>query len=103
MEVVKSFITDTVGLARYLEDNLPGSPMTFLSHDKGLATEISWANKDYYGKKIGKIIRVLGNVENPYALAILEKPSLFKLEKIHLMADQANYPPNIWLTQLCRL
>lgn len=29
-----------------------GSPMTFLSHDKGLATEISWANKDYYGKRI---------------------------------------------------
>ena len=24
MEVVKNFITDTVGLARYLEDNLPG-------------------------------------------------------------------------------
>ncbi|MCL5800537.1 MAG: transcription initiation factor IIB [Candidatus Thermoplasmatota archaeon] len=29
-----------------------GSPMTFLSHDKGLATEISWSNKDYYGKRI---------------------------------------------------
>ena len=29
-----------------------GSPMSFLSHDKGLATEISWANKDYYGKRI---------------------------------------------------
>ncbi|MCL4328901.1 MAG: hypothetical protein M1151_04465 [Candidatus Thermoplasmatota archaeon] len=24
MEVVKDFITDTIGLARYLEDNLPG-------------------------------------------------------------------------------
>ena len=24
MEVVKNFITDTIGLARYLEDNLPG-------------------------------------------------------------------------------
>ena len=29
-----------------------GSPMSYLSHDKGLATEISWSNKDYYGKKI---------------------------------------------------
>ena len=29
-----------------------GSPMTYLSHDKGLATEISWSNKDYYGKRI---------------------------------------------------
>ncbi len=29
-----------------------GSPMSFLSHDKGLATEISWSNKDYYGKRI---------------------------------------------------
>ena len=29
-----------------------GSPMTFLSHDKGLATEISLSNKDYYGKRI---------------------------------------------------
>ncbi len=29
-----------------------GSPMTSLSHDKGLATEISWSNKDYYGKRI---------------------------------------------------
>ncbi|MEM0140023.1 MAG: transcription initiation factor IIB [Ferroplasma sp.] len=29
-----------------------GSPMNYLSHDKGLATEISWANKDYYGKRI---------------------------------------------------
>jgi len=26
--------------------------MTYLSHDKGLATEISWSNKDYYGKRI---------------------------------------------------
>ena len=30
---------------------------------------------DSNGKRIGKIIRVLGNVDNPYALAILEKPS----------------------------
>jgi transcription initiation factor TFIIB len=29
-----------------------GSPMSYLNHDKGLATEISWANKDYYGKRI---------------------------------------------------
>lgn len=29
-----------------------GAPMTFLSHDKGLATEISWSNKDSYGKRI---------------------------------------------------
>ncbi|AAT43925.1 transcription initiation factor IIB [Picrophilus oshimae] len=29
-----------------------GSPMSFLSHDKGLATEISWSNRDYYGKRI---------------------------------------------------
>jgi transcription initiation factor TFIIB len=29
-----------------------GSPMSFLSHDKGLSTEISWSNKDYYGKRI---------------------------------------------------
>ncbi len=29
-----------------------GAPMTFLSHDKGLATEISWSNKDSYGKAI---------------------------------------------------
>ena len=26
--------------------------MTYLSHDKGLATEISWSNKDSYGKRI---------------------------------------------------
>ncbi len=29
-----------------------GAPLTFLSHDKGLATEISWSNKDSYGKRI---------------------------------------------------
>ncbi len=29
-----------------------GAPMTYLSHDKGLATEISWSNKDSYGKRI---------------------------------------------------
>ncbi|KPV45971.1 MULTISPECIES: transcription initiation factor IIB [Acidiplasma] len=29
-----------------------GSPSSFMSHDKGLATEISWSNKDYYGKRI---------------------------------------------------
>ncbi len=29
-----------------------GAPLTFLSHDKGLATEISWSNKDSYGKAI---------------------------------------------------
>ncbi len=29
-----------------------GGPLTYLSHDKGLATEISWSNKDFYGKRI---------------------------------------------------
>ncbi len=29
-----------------------GSPVSFLTHDKGLSTEISWSNKDYYGKRI---------------------------------------------------
>jgi len=29
-----------------------GAPMSYLSHDKGLATEISWSNKDSYGKRI---------------------------------------------------
>ncbi len=29
-----------------------GAPLTFLSHDKGLATEISWSNRDSYGKAI---------------------------------------------------
>ena len=29
-----------------------GAPITLLSHDKGLATEISWSNKDSYGKSI---------------------------------------------------
>ncbi|MCL4348429.1 MAG: transcription initiation factor IIB [Thermoplasmataceae archaeon] len=29
-----------------------GSPMTFTIHDKGLSTDISWKNKDSYGKSI---------------------------------------------------
>ncbi len=29
-----------------------GAPTNYLSHDKGLATEISWSNKDSYGKRI---------------------------------------------------
>ncbi|MCL6014381.1 MAG: transcription initiation factor IIB, partial [Candidatus Thermoplasmatota archaeon] len=29
-----------------------GSPMTFTLHDKGLSTDISWKNKDSYGKSI---------------------------------------------------
>ena len=29
-----------------------GSAMTFTIHDKGLSTEISWKNKDSYGKSI---------------------------------------------------
>jgi len=29
-----------------------GAPMTYTIHDKGLSTEISWKNKDSYGKSI---------------------------------------------------
>jgi transcription initiation factor TFIIB len=29
-----------------------GAPINYLTHDKGLATEISWSNKDSYGKRI---------------------------------------------------
>jgi len=29
-----------------------GAPMTYTIHDKGLSTEIAWANKDSYGKSI---------------------------------------------------
>ncbi len=29
-----------------------GSPMTYTIHDKGLSTDISWKNKDSYGKSI---------------------------------------------------
>ncbi len=29
-----------------------GAPITYTIHDKGLATEISWKNKDFYGKAI---------------------------------------------------
>ncbi len=29
-----------------------GAPMTYTMHDKGLSTEISWRNKDSYGKNI---------------------------------------------------
>lgn len=39
MEVVKSFLTDTVGLARYLEDKLPGTASEVFSlAEKGEAT-----------------------------------------------------------------
>ena len=40
-----------------------GAPMTYLSHDKGLSTQISWKNQDAYGRTIqnknrGQIYRV---------------------------------------------
>ena len=41
MEVVKNFITDTVGLARYLEDNLPGPASDACSvAERGVASKL---------------------------------------------------------------
>ena len=53
--------------------------MTFLSHDKGLATEISWANKDYYGKRI------------PHNLgSLLEKNGFIKIPQVCMSGMHAH-------------
>ena len=45
-----------------------GAPMTYTIHDKGLSTEISWKNKDSYGKSIPDLLEEQGQLrqEHPH-------------------------------------
>ena len=68
-----------------------GAPMTYTIHDKGLSTEISWKNKDSYGKSIPT-----RNRAQLYRLRKWQRRILaFALSELDRMASAMGLPRNV--------
>ena len=70
-----------------------GAPMTYTIHDKGLSTEISWKNKDSYGKSIPTRSRA-----QLYRLRVsnaTERNLAFALSELDRMASAMGLPRNV--------
>jgi transcription initiation factor TFIIB len=77
-----------------------GSPMNYMLHDKGLSTEISAGNVDYYGKKISYKNRIAIHRMRKWqyrtrARNTAERNLLNALKKINQMASQLGLPKNV--------
>lgn len=77
-----------------------GAPMTYLSHDKGLATEISWSNKDSYGKRIphrnrAQIYRVRKWHQRIRVSNSAERNLSIALQELNTMASKMGLPKDI--------
>ena len=77
-----------------------GAPMTYLSHDKGLATEISWSNKDSYGKRIphrnrAQIYRVRKWHQRIRVSNSAERNLSIALQELNTIASKMSLPKDI--------
>ncbi|MDP8011797.1 MAG: transcription initiation factor IIB [Thermoplasmata archaeon] len=77
-----------------------GAPMTYLSHDKGLATEISWSNKDSYGKRIphrnrAQIYRVRKWHQRIRVSNSAERNLSIALQELNTIASKMGLPKDI--------
>jgi len=77
-----------------------GSPMNYTLHDKGLSTEISSGNVDYYGKKISYKNRIAIHRMRKWqyrtrARNTAERNMLNALKKINQMASQMGLPKSV--------
>jgi len=77
-----------------------GAPMTYTIHDKGLATEIGWKNKDSYGKSIptrnrAQIYRMRKWQRRIRVSNATERNLAFALGELDRMASTLGLPRNV--------
>lgn len=95
--VQEDFIISQVEITIFNEEgNGYGEPMNYTLIDKGLSTEISWNNRDYYGNR-------LGNTSELYRLRKLHKKVMvsenflrnltYSLKELNRMTT--NFPSNV--------
>ena len=77
-----------------------GAPMTYTIHDKGLSTEISWKNKDSYGKSIptrnrAQLYRLRKWQRRIRVSNATERNLAFALGELDRMASSMGLPRNV--------
>src|SRR5574344_2396639 len=77
-----------------------GAPMTYTIHDKGLSTEISWKNKDSYGKSIptrnrAQLYRLRKWQRRIRVSNATERNLAFALSELDRMASAMGLPRNV--------
>ncbi|MBO7409526.1 MAG: transcription initiation factor IIB, partial [Candidatus Methanomethylophilaceae archaeon] len=77
-----------------------GAPMTYTIHDKGLSTEISWKNKDSYGKSIptrnrAQLYRLRKWQRRIRVSNATERNLAFALSELERMASAMGLPRNV--------
>jgi len=77
-----------------------GAPMTYTIHDKGLSTEISWNNKDSYGKSIptrnrAQLYRLRKWQRRTRIADSTERNLAFALSELDRMASGMGLPRNV--------
>ena len=77
-----------------------GAPMTWTIHDKGLSTEISWKNKDSYGKSIptrnrAQLYRLRKWQRRIRVSNATERNLAFALSELDRMASAMGLPRNV--------
>jgi transcription initiation factor TFIIB len=77
-----------------------GAPMTYMIHDKGLSTEISWKNKDSYGKSIptrnrAQLYRLRKWQRRIRVSNATERNLAFALSELDRMASGMGLPRNV--------
>ncbi|MCL4347012.1 MAG: transcription initiation factor IIB [Candidatus Thermoplasmatota archaeon] len=77
-----------------------GAPMTYTIHDKGLSTEISWKNKDSYGKSIptrnrAQLYRLRKWQRRIRVSNATERNLAFALGELDRMASAMGLPRNV--------
>ena len=80
-----------------------GSPMTFTIHDKGLSTDISWKNKDSYGKSIptrnrAQLYRLRKWQKRIKVSNAAERNLSQALQELERMASNLSIPKDVWET-----